>query len=47
MTTKQLELFEASAPANTSEFRRLQGLHGVAKLRQSLATTGQRNQDVA
>lgn len=47
MTKTQLELFELQQPSTSSEYRRELGLHGVAKLRQSLASTSQQRQSVA
>jgi hypothetical protein len=47
MTKTQLELFEQQQPSISSEYRRELGLHGVAKLRQTLATTNRHQQSVA
>ncbi|MHB1521504.1 MAG: hypothetical protein ACYCWN_09370 [Ferrimicrobium sp.] len=47
MRKAQLELFEEMTTVDNSDFRRQQGLHGVAKLRQTLSTANQRCRDVA
>jgi hypothetical protein len=47
MTKTQLELFEQQQASISSEYRRELGLHGVAKLRQTLATTSQHQRSVA
>ncbi len=47
MTKTQLELFEQQQHSISSEYRRELGLHGVAKLRQTLATTNRHQQNVA